>query len=392
LKNKAFRLLDTYLGTIICLLLTVLKKLRGGVPAGKAEPESILVMKLVAVGDLVAALPAVRVLRRRYPEAHLALLCTPRVRDIVEGNADLDQIVYYDVLGEDAGVGGFFRLIRRLRSRREWDWVVELDQRYRLTSILAYFLRPSVHAGFAISGQGRQGLFDVKVPYRTDCHEVDSFLDVAEAMGARREDLECVPIAYSEEDRRAVDEFLARERLSASDFLVLIHPGTSGIAREREWPPARFAEVADWLVHRYGARLIFTGSGENMGVISDIRTKMTTPSSVAAGELSMKQFAALAERSRLMLSIDTGSLHVAAAMGTPVVALFGPSTPVKWGPFGSGHKVVYKRIECSPCAKPYMGRLPDCANPRCMTQIGVEQVKAALKEKIDALQVEERVE
>lgn len=384
MKVKAFKILDIYVGTPICVILSMLKRLRRA-PEAIAEPRSILVVKLVAVGDVVAALPAVRLLRRRYPDARLAMAVTPRVSAVVEGDPDLDDVVYYDIFGEHGGLLGFFRFVRELRRSGPWDWVVELDQRYRITSILAYLLHPVKHAGFAIRTQGRQGLLDVKVRYRTDCHEVDAFADVAAALGADRESVERVPIAYSDEDARAVDGFLAESGIGEDDFSILVHAGTSGIATEREWPADRFADTCEWLVRRYGAKIIFTGAPENLPTIEAIRTKTATASAVAAGRLSLKQFAALAARADLVLSVDTGSLHIAAAMGTPVIGLFGPSTPVKWGPYGPEHKVIYKHLECSPCAKPYLGQLPRCSDPRCMTQIGVEEVKAVLKEKIEKL-------
>lgn len=385
MKVKAFKLLDKYAGTPICLVLGLVKRLRRS-PEALSEPGSILVIKLVAIGDVVAAMPAVRLLRLRYPNARLAMLVTPRVSSIVAGDTDLDDVLYYDIFGEHAGPRGFLRLVKTLRRSGPWDWVVELDQRYRITSILAYLLRPARHAGFAIAGQGRQGLLDVKVRYRTECHEVDAFVDVAVALGADRDVVAPVPVAYSDDDAKAVDAFLDLSGVGADDLLVLVHPGTSGIATEREWPPDRFADTCDWLVHRYSVKIVFTGSEENAATIEAIRTKTRTASAVAAGKLSMRQFARLAERADLVLSVDTGSLHVAASMGTPVIGLFGPSTPAKWGPYGSQHRVIYKGLECSPCAKPYLGQLPRCADPRCMTQIGVEEVKAALKEKIDELQ------
>lgn len=385
MKVRAFKFLDKYLGTPICLLLGLVKKLRRG-SGLQGEPVAILIIKLVAVGDVVAALPAVRALRRRYPRAHIAMLVTPRVGAVVEGNPDLSEIIHYDICGEHAGVGGFFRLVRSLREARTWDVVVELDQRYRSTSILAYLLHPAAHVGFVIARQGRQGLFDVKVPYRTECHEVDAFLDVAAALGTDRSEADLVPVAYTPADAEAAGSFLAGFGAGADDFVVLVHPGTSGVATERQWPIDRFADTCDWLAHRYNAKVVLTGADENLPLIDKIKMKMKTAAAVAAGRLSMKQFAALAERSSLVLSVDTGALHVAAAMGTPVVGLFGPSTPAKWGPYGSQHKVIYKRLDCSPCAKPYLGQLPRCSDPRCMTQIGVEEVKAVLREKIEQLQ------
>lgn len=385
MKVKAFKILDKTLGTLICLVLSLLKRLRR-TPDAPAEPASILIVKLVALGDVVETLPAVRVIRRRFPQAHLAMMVTPRVRDVVEGSLDLDEIVYYDIFGKHAGLRGFFRLVQEMSKERSWDWVIELDQRYRITSILAYLLHPAKHVGFAIRGQGRQGLFDQKLPYRVDCPEAESFIDVAAAVGGNRSDGERVPIAYSEADAAAAESFLEESGVGPDDFIVLVNPGTSGIVRERQWPSDRFADTCDWLTHRYNARLVFAGAQENLPLIEEIRTKMKTSSILAAGRLTLKQFAALAERSQLMLSVDSGAQHIAAAMGTPIVGLFGPTDPAKWAPRGPQHRILHKGLECSPCVKPYLGQMPRCADPRCMTQITVEEVKAALREKMEELQ------
>lgn len=385
MKVKAFKILDKSLGTLICVALSILKKLRRA-PDVPTEPSSILVVKLVALGDVVETLPAVRAIRKRFPGAHVAMMVTPRVSDVVEGSPDLDEIIYYDIFGKHAGLLGFFRLVGETSKDRPWDWVLELDQRYRITSIFAYLLHPAKHVGFAIRGQGRQGLFDQKVPYRTDCPEAEAFLDVAVAVGGSRSDGKRVPIAYSAADLTAAEVFLETSAIGADDFIVLVNPGTSSIVKERQWPSDRFADTCDWLAHRHNARVVFVGADENLPLIEEIRTKMKTSSVVAAGRLTLKQFAALAERSQLMLSVDSGAQHVAAAMGTPVVGLFGPTDPAKWAPWGSQHRIVHKGLECSPCVKPYVGQMPRCADPRCMLQISVQEVKAVLKEKIDELQ------
>lgn len=374
---------DVYLGTPLCILFSFLKKVFlffGIRKRGKlAEVKRILAIKLVAIGDLVLLLPSLKALRERFPEGYIALLTNPRVKEVVEGLPFVDEIIYYDVFNTHRGLKGFF-YIQTLLERKDFDLVVEFDQRYRLTSLLTFLSGAPLHAGFSISGQGRKGLMDIRVPYDEEKHEVESFLDIVRALGAQVQKPELVPIPHSLADEKKVESFISSHGL-AGERIVILHTVTSPLATERRWEKEKFAHLADYLLEK-GIKVVFTGSPADLSYIKEIVALMKRKPVIAAGELSLKEFSVLAAKSSLVVSVDTGALHIAAASGAPVIGLYGPSDPHKWSPYGEKHDYIYKNLSCSPCNIPLYGKTPNCDEPRCMKEISVEEVIEKLNSKL----------
>ncbi len=352
------------------------------------ESMRILVVKLVAIGDLVVALPTIKALQKSFKRAHLVMLVTPRVKEVVEGLPYLNEIIYYDIFGKHRSIVGFFKFLKEVRKRR-FDLVIELDHYYRISTIISYISGARERIGFDLSGQGRRGLFTKRVPYRIDCHEVEAFLETAKAVGAEisNKDKQLIEIWCSEADKKYVADLFKEWEITPSDRLVGIHPGSGITALSRRWMPERFAEVADWLISTYGVRVIFTGSKDELELITAIRSQMHAESIVSAGKTTLKQFAELTRHCELFISIDTGPMHIAAAMKTRVIGLFGPNTPVKWGPYGDGNIAIYKKIPCSPCTRQYLGQISRCKESKCMEAILCEDVMVAVKSMLKAVKI-----
>jgi len=380
-KLELFKKIDKFIGTPLCFSLGIFNKLTKKQPL---EPKRILLIKLVAVGDLVVALPTIKALRLKFPDAWIAILVTPRVREVVEGCPFLDEIIYYDIFGNHKGIRGLMVFIKELRKKRV-DTVIEMDHYYRISSLITYCLFPQNWIGFDLHGQGRRGLFSIRVPYRTDIHEVEAFLELAKALGGDNTTPKLVELWTSEDDKTDIDLFFEQNGILSDDFVVGIHPGTGPSATCRRWSPERFAGLANWLIREYKAKVIFTGAPSEIELVGNIIVFMQEKPIVAAGKTSLKQLAEIARRCRLFISVDTGPLHVAAAMGTRVIGLYGPNIPYKWGPYGKGHITIYKQLSCSPCTKQYLGQVSRCQNPICMEQITLEDVKMVVKEMIKGM-------
>jgi|Deesub1362A_J573_1020465.scaffolds.fasta_scaffold04692_4 lipopolysaccharide heptosyltransferase II len=378
--------IDVYLGTPLCALFSFLKKaflFLGIKKRGRLEDvRRILAIKLVAIGDLVLLLPSLKALRERFPDGYIALLTNPRVKEVVEGLPFVDEIIYYDVFNAHRGLKGFF-YIQTLLKEKGFDLVVEFDQRYRMTSLLAFLSGALLHAGFSVPWQGRRGLMDIRVSYDEEKHEMESFLDIVKALGAEVRKPELVSIPHSMEDEKRVERFISSHGLSGKN-IVILHTVTSPLATERRWEKKKFARLADYLLER-GVEVVFTGSPADLSYIEEIMTLMKGKPVVAAGELSLKEFSVLAARSSLVVSVDTGALHIAAASGSPVIGLYGPSDPRKWSPYGKKHTFIYKNFPCSPCNIPLYGKTPDCEDPRCMKEIEVEEVIKVIEEKYSSV-------
>jgi heptosyltransferase-2 len=376
-KVELLKKVDKLLGTPIGGMLGAFNEFVSRKSASVLASQRILIIKLVAIGDLVLCLPTVRAIRKSFGSSHIAMLVTPRVREVVEGCPYLDETIYYDILGEDKGIKGLLKIIRQLRKRK-FDLIIELEQYYRITTLIAYFSGVKNRVGFDLPGQGRRGLYTIRVPYLIDKHEVEAFLEAAKKVGANISDKELVEIWVSPEDKEYVTKFLTGAGVTEDDFLVGIHPGTGPSAISRRWAPEKFAKLTDWLIKECKAKVIFTGAPSELNLINNILRSTSTYPIISAGKTNLKQMAEIAKRCKLFISVDTGPLHIAAAMKTKVIGLFGPNTPLKWGPYGNGHITIYKKLDCSPCTKQYLGQVSNCTDPVCMKEITVEDVKTAV--------------
>ena len=390
MDSSRLKRIDRYIGTPLILLLSGWEWVRRALsPARRrrgldlSAPRNIAVIKTVAIGDVVQSLPTIKAIRERFPEAHLTLIVTPRVREVVEGLPFVDEIRYYDVFGTHSGIRGVARFARELRAQH-YDMWIELEHYYRFTTILGYLTKAPVRVGFSIPGQVRRLLFTIPAPYATDKHELESFLSIARVLGARVDSAVPVPIPVSEDDVRVARAWLggAKAALPAEQRergVVVLHTTTSPVSIGRRWPLDRWVELADRIAERYGLTAVFTGAPEEAPDLQALAGRTARPSLVSAGALSLRQFSVLAGLADLMVSVDTGPLHVAAATGVPIVALFGPSDLRKWRPYGPGNVAVSAGLACSPCTTHYMGKISLKTCDDCMRGISVDDVLAAVE-------------
>lgn len=346
------------------------------------EFRKVLLIKLVGRGDTVLMLPTARALREHLPRARLSILLTPLSTGAFTAGVDVDEIIVYDVLGKDAGVGGFIRLVRDLRKRR-FDLVIDYEQHIKLVTLVSYLAGAHERVGF-VWGDSRRGLLLSRwVPLNERAHMAEGFADLVRVLGVPCDVRRLVEVHVPGEDQAFVDRWLLSRAIAADDLMVAIHAGSGGSALGRRWPAERFAQLADRICRRYGARVLLTGTQDEMGLMQGVTESMVEEPVVAAGEFSFRQMAALLKRCGLAISNDTGLVHVAAAMGTPVVALFGPNLPLRYRPIGEGHAVIYKGVECSPCINVHQGRTGTCDTPVCMRSISLEEVWRVVQERLD---------
>jgi heptosyltransferase-1 len=173
-------------------------------------------------------------------------------------------------------------------------------------------------------------------------------------------------VSVSNQDRKKVDEILKKHGINGTKFFIAINPVAKW--ETKLWPNDRFASLADKIISEYKVKIVFTGSPHDDPIIQDILFSMKGRAMNLAGRTTLKMLAALYEKAALVISTDTGPMHLAAAVGTPVVALFGPTAPWRTGPYGTGHQVITAEMGCSPCFK------RRCETINCMHRISVEQV------------------
>ncbi len=352
---------DFLVGKPAVRLLGPVARRIGRLPAG-GPPRRILVIRPGGIGDAVLFIPMLRELRRAWPGCRIDLLLERRNAGVLAGTGLSDRILRYD-----AGPGA---LLAVLRGR--YDLVIDTEQYHCLSSIVAMMTRAPRRIGFATGSRRR--LYTETVPYDRQRYEVLSFLDLAEKATGRAprwdpdEPFYPVPAAA----RRVAGQALGEVR-RAGRPLVAIHPGAS--IPVRRWPPERYAAVARGLADR-GAAIVVLGGPQDVRAAAVVAAALEgRPHVVLAGKTSLAEAAAVVAEVAVYISADTGLLHLAYAVGTPTVHLFGPGVLAKWGPPGSRYRSVRWDVPCSPCTT--YGYTPPCAQGLvCMLGIQPEQVIA----------------
>ena len=320
------------------------------------SPQSILLIRPDHLGDLLFTTPALRLLREAFPQARITCLVGPWSKAVVENNPHVDEIALCPFPGftrqkkrsmlEPYVI--LFRQAKRLRQE-SFDLAIILRFDHWWGALLAYLAGIPRRVGYDIA-EVRPFLTDV-VSYSPHRHEVEQNLALMERVSGFESRASGWPLEFhsTTRDEAFAEGYLARHGVQDGDLLICIHPGAG--APVKLWRNEGWAQVADALAQRYGAKVILTGSAEESSLCRAIADEMTTQPIVAAGETSLGGLAAIMARCQLALGVDSGPLHLAVAVGTPTVHLFGPVDSRAFGPWGNPahHIVITSDMDCIPC-------------------------------------------
>ena len=338
----------------------------------------ILVVKLRYIGDVLLSTPVFRGLREAFPRARLTALVNAGTEEVLLHQPDVDEVLLVD---RDAAKTGWWgrrvadrlALVRRLRER-QFDLALDLTDGDR-AAFLTWASGARLRVGFNREGRFRGRAYHRVVPqWSGRRHAVESDLEALRTLGLRPRAV-APSLGLPPEAEAAAGELLARKRVARDRDLVLVHPGARWWFKA--WPTERFAALADRIEEELGAQVLIVGGPGDVAAAEAIRRQMRRSAVTVAGETSILQLAALLKRCRLFVSNDNGPMHVAAAVGTPVVALFGPTDPAEWGPWGEGHLVLYKGVDCRECWRRSACRRGE---ENCLRQITVGDAMSTVRE------------
>jgi heptosyltransferase I len=353
-------------------------------PVALAELRSILIIKLSAIGDVVHTLPLLEVLRKNLPKARIDWLVEEDASDLIEGHSALDRVIVSRRklwLKNLAGRGRtrttikeMLGFVKELRSE-QYDLVIDMQGLFK-SGLLTGLARGRRKIGFTWAREGST-LFLSEPPFFEDQHRqhaIKRYLETATILGCELKPwIGRIPVRGSHEHR--VDGLLRDCGLNGNR-LAAINPMAKW--ETKLWEPERFAGLADRIHDQLDMTVVFTGSKEDHPVIEAICSRMKNQGAVnLAGRIGLKELASLYTRCEVLISTDTGPMHIGAAMGCPVIALFGPTAPWRTGPYGNGHEVIREDPSCSPCFKKH------CPHKTCMKRITVGRVFQALVSQLD---------
>lgn len=329
-------------------------------------------------------LPALAVIRRRFPKAFIAWIVEEKAGEILRGRTDLDEVIVFprrtlerrakNPLTLPRAVATLCRFVRDLRARR---FEVSVDFHGLLKSgLISFFSGAPVRLGFARGYDKEMNhLFStrrVSLPV-PKLSRVRRNLLMAEALCGPVE-APRVRIEPSRDDRKAVDRLL-RRKTSGGRPRVIVHPGTSPKTVYKRWDAGQFAAAADLIVSRHGGEVIVTGGPGEEEIVSETVRRMKHPPSIIDEPLSLLELAALFETADVYIGGDTGPTHIASFVGTPVVAVFGPTDPVENEPYtGTPFRMVRAASPCSPC------REKTCVRADCFRGVTPLMVARAAEE------------
>jgi ADP-heptose:LPS heptosyltransferase len=265
------------------------------------------------------------------------------------------------------------RAVRRLRRLRP-ELAVDFEQFSRAGALVARAASIPQRVGFLSGSRARDALYTARVPFRGDAHASRSFRDLGEVAGLAPAGYVPGGLAASAEGRRAFGD--ACPGLDRAAPLVVLHPGSGDNFPGRRWSEAGFAAAGRRAAEAHGATVVVTGSAGERELCA--RVAAAAGARDLAGRLDLPALVACLERADLLLSNDTGPVHVASALGVPVLAVFGPNTPVLYGPLSGGSRAFYRGLPCSPCLTTTNYRSSRCRLPTCMHAIPTGEVVTAL--------------
>jgi heptosyltransferase-2 len=325
------------------------------------------------IGDAVMTTPAVRAIRKGFPNTHISLLVKPWVAPVFENSEHIDQLLIYDGERRHKGFSGKFRLARDLK-KYNFDAAILMQNAFE-AALITFLAGIPIRIGY--STDARRLLLTHAVPCTKEIkkkHQTEYYLNILCGIGLTRDGRDLY-LKLSQKDRLRAEKILLEQHLSLEDKLIGINPGaTYGPAKQ--WSPDRYANLADRIQALFGVRvIIFGGPGDKM-LGRKISQKMRHRPVDLSGNTSLGEAMALIERCDLFITNDSGLMHVAAALDVPLVAVFGSTNPVATGPLGSNSKVVQAAVPCSPCLK---SECPE-GHLNCMDQIDVDRVFDSVKE------------
>lgn len=385
---KLARFIDMYIGVPLLYFCWRVKgfsqRRRPAIDTNGAN-KKILFIKFWGIGNIIMLLPAAATLKKRYPDARIDILTLLNNAAVSKSCKLFDNIYMISNANFPEFISstvGSFRMLRKVN----YDIIVDFEQFARFSALICMLIGKKITVGFNTAGQYRHFVYSKAVKYNNNIHMTKSFFSLIHNAGAFDAAWPGpVPLTCETTDIAEVNEMFLKNGVSDDEACVVMHLSTSENFIERRWPPEYFADLADRLIESFGVRIIFTGLPQDNPLIKKTLQTMKNGSRAidTSNGLDFFKYISLIKLSDLVISADTAAVHVASSLSVPVVGLYGPNTPVLYGPWSNRSIFFYKKLKCSPCITNYNAKINSCRHPdgrgACMKKISPEEVFAEIK-------------
>jgi lipopolysaccharide heptosyltransferase II len=325
----------------------------------------ILIVEVNWLGDVLFSTPAIRVLKEIYPDSYIGVLVHKRCQEVLLGNPNINEIILLDEEGSHRGLLGKIRLIRELRTKR--FGTAYLFHRSFTRALICLLSGIDSRIGYYTKKRRFLLTQNMAPPPQAVHRAAYYYYLVTGKMPDDISKLRC-DFVISSKDQSYIEELLRKENIKSDKRLVVIHPAGNWLPKR--WPKENFANLADALMDRFKVTVIFSGASQEKAVLTDILNLMKNKPINLCAKTNLKQLGALFKKADLIISADSGPLHIAVALKRPTVAIFGPTSTAITGPlYKENIAILQKEIDCViPCYK------QDCQDNRCMRLISVNDV------------------
>jgi len=339
----------------------------------RLDPESterILVRSTNWIGDAVMTTPALGAIRETFPSAEISIVANPVVGELFTHHPYCDRLIIFDKQKSHSGIRGMLNFSRQLRRDR-FDIAILLQNAFE-AALMAFLSGVPARAGYRTDGRGLLLTHGVPIgESERNLHHTDYYLQMLEYLGIRGGDGQLKLSCTDKEISRA------REMMGDREW-VAINPGATYGSAKR-WYPDRFAAVVDNLAREYSVHVLIIGGPGERDVSEEIEACMESTTLNLCGRTTVREMMAVLSQCRLMVTNDSGPMHVAAAFGVPIVAVFGPTDHTTTSPFSDNFNIIREEADCAPCL------LRHCpTDHRCMEAITADDVLTAARSLMEA--------
>ncbi len=352
------------------------------------QVKRLLIVNIFGVGDVLFTTPLLANLKKHYPNLFIGYICNRRAYELLETNSHIDEcFVYEKDEFEETAKESIFKLVRRILDfkkeiqQRHFDAVID----FSLNKYASFFLWScGIKSRIGYNYKNRSPFLTIRIPFEgyENRHVVEYYLDFLRLakVPVVQKNLE---IFLKSEEEQWAWAFFSKREADKDSFRIAVVPGGGASwgkdASYKRWVPSHYAELIDKLIEKFKATVILLGSSLEKDLCREVEAMCHYPVIQVAGKTTLRQFAALLKECDLAVVNDGGPLHVAVAVGTPTVSIFGPVDERVYGPYPSqGHKVITAPIACRPCYHRF--RIAGCAHHRCLSDISPEDVFTGVNE------------
>ena len=339
--------------------------------------DRILIIRSGGIGDVLMTTPLIKAIKNKFSSAKIDYLTGNWSKGVLEGNNDINEVISFDdEIIFKKKLFKMFGLIKQLKKKK-YDLCFVLDKSWHW-GVFAYLSNVEFRIGFDRNGEGFAN--NLNIPYDGSKYELDYYMDTVRLLGIKKTDKNML-LDLTEKDKKFGDDFLLNNNLKNKKLIGIAAGGAENPGQKmhvKRWHKEKYIELVKFILKEKKNAAILLFGGKNDVELNESIVKETDKIKTynLAGKTTIKQAAVLMKKCKVFVTHDSGTMHIAAAMKTPLIVLFGATNPKRFAPRGS--MVIKREIDCSPCYDVYGGYSKDCKNVECMN-ISAQKVYEALK-------------